>query len=212
MAKNQFLPFATGGGANVTPQAEWESLQALITGFTAGKASSAQINKALRQSTFVASALAQFMLSKTNTDINDNGNISQFISTLVAALNSQSLSRDNPGADIVADNHIPLFRNNLGLNDSMSTDNYGLWWNAALSSLRIRIGGWSIQDSSGGTGTTVTFPQAFDGACLIVIPVPSTGGASEQIGCQSFTNTQAVIQKGASDTEPRSGKYLAIGY
>ena len=212
MAKNQFLPFAIGGGANVTPQAEWENLQALITGFTSGKASSAQINKALRQATFVSSALAQFMASKTNSDITDNGNISGFVSTLQAALNLQSLSRDNPGADIAADNHIPEFRNNLGLNDSMSTDNNGLWWNAALSSLRIRIGGWSIQDSSGGTGTTVTFPQAFPGACLIVIPIPSTGGASEQIGCQSYTNTQAVIQKGASDTEPRSGKYLAIGY
>ncbi len=212
MAKNDFLPFASGAGANVTPQSEWAVLQALATGFISGKASSAQINKALRQSTFVASAIAQFISAKTNSDISDDGNIDGFISKLQAALLTQSLSRSNPGADIAADNNIAAFRNNLNLNDSMSTDNYGLWWNAALSSLRIRIGGWSIQSTTGGTGTTVTFPQAFPGACLIVIPVPSTGGASEQIGCQSFSNTQAVIQKGASDTEPRSGKYLAIGY
>ena len=212
MAKNEFLPFATGAGANVTPQAEWASLQALITGFVSGKASSAQINKALRQSTFVASALAQFITAKTNADVPDDGNVNDFVSRLQNALGQQSLNRENPGADIATDNHTVLFRNNLGLNDSMSTDNNGLWWNAALSSLRIRIGGWSIPSTSGGTGTTVTFPQAFPGACLIVIPVPSTGGASEQIGCQSYTNTQAVIQKGASDTEPRSGKYLAIGY
>ncbi|WP_414162897.1 hypothetical protein ACMGGS_12285 [Superficieibacter sp. BNK-5] len=212
MAKNEFLPFAIGAGANVTSQTEWAALQALVTGFSSGKASSAQINKALRQSTFIASAMAQFIISKTNADILDNGNIESFVSKFQSALAFQSLSRNNPGADIAEDNNELSFRNNLGLNDTMSTDNYGLWWNAALSSLRIRIGGWNIPNTTGGTGTTVIFPQAFPDACLIVIPVPSTGGASEQIGCQSFTNTQAVIQKGASDTEPRSGKYLAIGY
>ncbi|WP_312948134.1 hypothetical protein [Superficieibacter sp.] len=98
------------------------------------------------------------------------------------------------------------------LKDGISTDGNGLWWNAALSSLKMRIGAWSIPGSSGGDGVSITFPQAFPNACLIVIPIPSTGGASEQIGCQGFNKTGAVIQKGASDTNPRSGKYLAIGY
>ncbi|HHS0916091.1 TPA: gp53-like domain-containing protein, partial [Salmonella enterica subsp. enterica] len=49
MAKNDFKPFATGKGANVTSQPDWEALPALLSGFTAGKASSAQVNKALRQ-------------------------------------------------------------------------------------------------------------------------------------------------------------------
>jgi hypothetical protein len=49
MAKNDFKPFATGAGANVMSQADWEALPALLSGFTAGKASSAQVNKAIRQ-------------------------------------------------------------------------------------------------------------------------------------------------------------------
>ena len=52
MAKNDFKPFATGAGANVMSQADWEALPALLSGFTAGKASSAQVNKAIRQSAF----------------------------------------------------------------------------------------------------------------------------------------------------------------
>jgi hypothetical protein len=52
MAKNDFKPFATGASANVITQADYEALTALLTGFQAGKASSAQINKAIRQATF----------------------------------------------------------------------------------------------------------------------------------------------------------------
>ncbi len=86
MAKNDFKPFATGASANVSTQAEYEALTALLTGFQAGKASSAQINKALRQATFVAAALAQYITNKTGQDVPDNGDITAFINKLAAAL------------------------------------------------------------------------------------------------------------------------------
>ena len=38
-------------------QEEWEALPALLSGFTAGKASSAQINKVIRQASFIAARL-----------------------------------------------------------------------------------------------------------------------------------------------------------
>jgi Asp-tRNA(Asn)/Glu-tRNA(Gln) amidotransferase B subunit len=85
MATNNFKPFATGAGANVTPQADYEALTALLTGFQAGKASSAQINKAIRQATFVAAALAQYMTNKTGQDVLDNGDINAFITKMAAA-------------------------------------------------------------------------------------------------------------------------------
>lgn len=65
MAQNDFKSFAVGAGANVTPQADWEALAALVTGFQSGKASSAQINKAIRQASFIAAALAQYTSDKT---------------------------------------------------------------------------------------------------------------------------------------------------
>ncbi|EEP6623276.1 phage tail protein [Salmonella enterica] len=85
MTKNDFKPFATGKGANVTSQPDWEALPALLSGFTAGKASSAQVNKALRQASFIAAALAQYTASKSGQDVLDDGDLSGFIAKMYAA-------------------------------------------------------------------------------------------------------------------------------
>ncbi|WP_242505233.1 gp53-like domain-containing protein [Citrobacter freundii] len=98
------------------------------------------------------------------------------------------------------------------MKDGMSTDGNGLWWDAFSSQLQFRVGDWNIPDAAGGAGTSVTFPKAFKNGCLMVIPIPGNGGASQQIGSQSYSASGAVLQKGASDNNPRSGKYLAIGY
>ncbi|CAH3244027.1 hypothetical protein AI2602V1_1242 [Citrobacter freundii] len=98
------------------------------------------------------------------------------------------------------------------MKDGMSTDGNGLWWDAFSSQLQFRIGDFNIADAAGGAGTSVTFPKAFKNGCLMVIPVPGYGGAAQQIGTQSYSASGAVIQKGASDNNPRSGKYLAVGY
>ncbi|TDT01697.1 hypothetical protein [Erwinia rhapontici] len=86
MATNNIKPFAIGNGANVTSQADYESLSALLTGFQSGKASSAQINKALRQSSFVASVLAQFISNAAGVDVLDNGNATALLNNFIAAL------------------------------------------------------------------------------------------------------------------------------
>ncbi|STW99162.1 Uncharacterised protein [Kluyvera ascorbata] len=85
MAQNDFKPFAIGAGANVTAQADWELLAALATGFQSGKASSAQINKAIRQASFIAAALAQYTSDKTGGDVLDDGDQAAFISKMAAA-------------------------------------------------------------------------------------------------------------------------------
>lgn len=86
MATNQFKAFATAESANVTSQDEWEELPALLSGFQSGKASAAQVNKALRQATFVAAALAQYISDKNNADVLDDGDIAAFITSLSSAL------------------------------------------------------------------------------------------------------------------------------
>ncbi|MDT7176334.1 hypothetical protein RQL86_21020 [Citrobacter freundii] len=433
MATNNFKPFATAANANVTAQADWESLPALLSGFTAGKASSAQVNKAIRQASFIAAALAQYTANKSGLDVLDDGDLNGFIAKMSAAFGKDfqaldatltalaglttganklpyftgtdtasqtdltSVGRDIIGKGTIADiltylglgkNDSPefgglkapsitlrdgkiiltsstdgttlvftvsgepvaeikagsffhkkiisagevlqspkyIFRdgdiifysgpNNLvmqvggkdvatltpenfyhvkqvaaaeslkapkvvlrdgdvnligGANnlviqvggndiasltpgnnffkgkltaetslqvgstcilatdgnltgskwggwldafmkDGMSTDGNGLWWDAFSSQLQFRVGDWSIPDAAGGAGTSVTFPKAFKNGCLMVIPIPGNGGASQQIGSQSYSASGAVLQKGASDNNPRSGKYLAIGY
>lgn len=85
MAKNDFKPFATAANANVTAQADWETLPALLSGFMAGKASSAQVNKAIRQASFIAAALAQYTANKSGQDVLDNGDLNGFITKMAAA-------------------------------------------------------------------------------------------------------------------------------
>ena len=85
MAKNDFKPFATGAGANVMSQADWEGLPALLSGFTSGKAASAEVNKAIRQASFIAAALAQYTANNGITDVLDDGNLNGFITNMVAA-------------------------------------------------------------------------------------------------------------------------------
>ena len=85
MATNNFKAFALDPNANVMSQADWEALPALLSGFTAGKASSAQVNKAIRQASFIAAALAQYTSDKTGDDVLDDGDQAAFIAKMAAA-------------------------------------------------------------------------------------------------------------------------------
>lgn len=85
MATNNFKAFALDPNANVTSQADWEALPALLSGFTAGKASSAQVNKAIRQASFIAAALAQYTANKSGQDVLDNGDLNGFITKMTTA-------------------------------------------------------------------------------------------------------------------------------
>lgn len=82
MPTNDFKAFATGNSANVISQADYLALAALVSGFSSGKASSAQVNKALRQATVMANVLAQFIADSVNVDVLDDGNTAAILSNL----------------------------------------------------------------------------------------------------------------------------------
>ncbi|MEH2664056.1 tail fiber protein [Escherichia coli] len=117
MAKNDFKAFATGKNANVMSQEEWEALPALLSGFTAGKASSAQVNKVIRQASFIAAALAQFVSDKTQRDVLDNGDLPGFVELLGSGFAVEYLSRKNPFGDIKSDGTVKTALSNLGLGE-----------------------------------------------------------------------------------------------
>jgi len=81
---NNFLPFATGGGANVEPQSSYAADPLLPIGNQPGVAVSALNNKALRQGTVIASQIAQFMANKTGTDLLDDGNMVKLLAQMFA--------------------------------------------------------------------------------------------------------------------------------
>lgn len=94
MATNDIKAFAAAGGANVLTQAEYLALAALSTGFTAGKANSKEVNKALRQATLVAAAFAQFVVDKGGVDVLDDGNVSGLSTKILSAINKTSQPLD----------------------------------------------------------------------------------------------------------------------
>lgn len=113
MPTNDFKPFATAGGANVSTQAEYLALAALSTGWQSGKASSKEVNKAVRQATFIAAALAQFVSDKGAVDVLDDGNLAGFGTNLIAAMNKTSQPLDATltalAALVGAANKLPYF-------------------------------------------------------------------------------------------------------
>lgn len=85
---NDFLPFAVGGSANVEAQATWVAETTLLAnGFQSGVAESAKFNKALRQSSIIAAAVAQF-IANSGPNVVDDGTTSTIVTNLTAAINS----------------------------------------------------------------------------------------------------------------------------
>lgn len=82
-----FVPFATANNANVTPQATYIAEPTTSAGFSSGVAPSADCNKAWRQGTMIAAAVANFISNELGINIPDDGNLTNLILNLTAAIN-----------------------------------------------------------------------------------------------------------------------------
>lgn len=82
MATNDFLPFATGAGANVLSQSDYAALPAVSTGYQSGIAKSQQLNKTWRQSSIMAAVLAQFIADQTGVNSVDDGTTATLLANL----------------------------------------------------------------------------------------------------------------------------------
>lgn len=178
MPTNDFKAFATGNGANVISQADYLALAALVSGFSSGKASSAQVNKALRQATVMANVLAQFIADSANVDVLDDGNTAAILSNLknsmpgrllgVQVVTSSALITKSAGAKKW---RIRALGAGAGSSAAPATDAgqvsisngggagayaEGIYDVSALSSATVTIG-------SGGVGGTAISPYGGDG-------------------------------------------------
>ncbi|MCA8177437.1 hypothetical protein LGM48_24260 [Burkholderia multivorans] len=91
--QNDFLPFATGPGANVVDQATYAALGALTTGFLSGTAQSGQLNKVWRQSSIMAAVIAQFIVAQTGQAAVDDGTTATLLANFTKAVNAASKQR-----------------------------------------------------------------------------------------------------------------------
>lgn len=92
--EQDFLPFATGAGANVLTQSAYAALAALSTGYQSGVANSAQLNKTWRQSSIAAAILAQFIVNNSGQPAIDDGTTATLLTNLATAVSV--CARQNP--------------------------------------------------------------------------------------------------------------------
>lgn len=238
MAKNDFKAFATDRNANVMSQEEWEALPALISGFTAGKASSAQVNKVIRQASFIAAALAQFVSDKTQRDVLDNGDLPGFVELLGSGFAVEYLSRKNPFGDIKSDGTVKTALENLGLGDisvagvatgSMGETGYAIFPMMIGGTRKTLIMQWGVMTSlrSGGT-VDINLPIAFPTMVMqayathdnviqtarptvyAIAPTSRTTITATAMSLRADSVGAAVTR--SSDSDLCYGRYLAIGY
>lgn len=226
---NQFKPFAIGENANVTSQSDWEALDALSKGFQSGKASSAQVNKALRQATFIASALAQYTANKYGQDVLDDGNLDNFVTLFMQALAVQCLSRNNPFGDIASDGSdaVETALNNLGIKSSAKRD-VGSGTNQIpdmsffASSFSTSGGGayfyqpngtlvqYSYAEITGPGPWTLSFPVAFPNECRSIVMTDAGAGAFSP-GAQILSKTQFNAYSKAPEGQKVGFYFICIG-
>lgn len=215
MAKNDFKAFATDRNANVISQEEWEALPALLSGFTAGKASSAQVNKVIRQASFIAAALAQFVSDKTQRDVLDNGDLPGFVELLGSGSAVEYLSRKNPFGDIKSDGTVKTALENLGLRASgQYTDNLLFTGPDGLKIQVFRRTLANLTTVGVVNSVPVTFPVPFPVNCWGVFSTKLTWVQITN-SCEWVSNTgftAQVMMNIAVNTNTSDAMFLAIGY
>jgi len=92
MATNEFLPFATAGGANVQTQAEYAAEPSRLAGVVAGRAKSSLANKSWRQSASMAAMLGAY-LANNNHDALDDGDVDALLDGFTASVRALAANR-----------------------------------------------------------------------------------------------------------------------
>lgn len=100
MATSQIVPFAIAPGANVQDLASYTAASATASGFSAGVANSAALNRAWRQSSFMAAGLAG-LLAANGVDALDDGDLAALVAKLTGLFGSTTRSQKLPGGLIL---------------------------------------------------------------------------------------------------------------
>ena len=97
MPTNDFLAFATAGGANVVDQPTYAAAGYVAPGRSSGILPSNVYNKINRQGNWIAHCLAQFMVDTTGSNVLDDGNYPNWLATFQAAIIATSPTNASTG-------------------------------------------------------------------------------------------------------------------
>lgn len=233
MATNNFKPFGIGAGANVTAQADYEALAALLSGFQSGKASSAQINKAIRQATVMSYVLAQFIANSSGNNVLDNGDTATIITNLITALKANSandflqtlnnlveIKNAGTGAQASA-------RTNLGLGTAATAtvgagtnqipDMNSFTRSAGASGYQKLPGGIIIQWGAstagvGGLNAVIPFTIQFPSLCAEIVASYDNGSANIVSGAAGNIDLATFNLRCSAASGSFVFRWIAIGY
>lgn len=100
MATSQIVPFAIAPGANVQDLATYTAAAATASGFASGVANSGALNRAWRQSSFMAAGLAG-LLTANGFDVPDDGNLTNLVNNLKNLFGGNTQLQRLPGGMIL---------------------------------------------------------------------------------------------------------------
>ncbi|MFP2422249.1 gp53-like domain-containing protein [Pseudescherichia vulneris] len=181
---NNFKAFALDPNANVMSQADWEGLPALLSGFTAGKASSAQVNKAIRQATTIGALVGQF-IANSGVDALDNGDVAGLVTKFTNAITT------NLGLGTAATKNVGTGTGQIPDMGSFSNSLAVSGYQKLPGGLIIQWGSFNVSATSGVGTTDVTFPLAFPLSMRGLSGIMSTNDPSQRfIGFDIATTTK----------------------
>lgn len=195
---NDFKAFATDANANVTSQEEWETLTALKKGFSSGKASSAQVSKALRQPSTMAAVLGQF-IANAELDALDDGDVDGLVAKLATAITTNLGLGEAAKRDVgTGENQIPDINSFLSVTGAAGYQKLPsgliIQWGSATAGL----------GATGNTGNAINFSVPFPNICHQVVVSYDNGGGKVIAGAAgSFTKTNFLMRCDAT-----SGVYV----
>ncbi|WP_289993977.1 phage tail protein [Photorhabdus laumondii] len=118
MSKNDFKAFAISNNANVVSQERYEESRDLLSGFPPNDVPTHLLNKVLRQSSTIASVVANFIATQSGDDVLDDGDISKLTAQLNRAL-EQKITAKIPSASLTQKGIVQL-TNEMGNNDTLA--------------------------------------------------------------------------------------------
>ncbi|WP_323838448.1 gp53-like domain-containing protein [Photorhabdus africana] len=193
-AKNDFKAFAIDSNANVPSQPLYEASTDLLSGFPDKQVIDNYIlNKALRQASTISSAIADFIVTESGTDVLDDGNVTKISAQFKSVLDKKIAKCCN-----------------LNVNTANKVVNG--WWKCGDTGIIIQ---WGQANGCGTINDYRYFPIPFPNACFQIVATYSefnsfgAGVAALPVSASQFLVT---CRNSAYQLEGNFVRYLAIGY
>ncbi len=220
MATNELLPFATGAGANIQTQAEYAADAQRSSGNIPGVARSALVNKAIRQSSFAASMIGQFIADQGGINVVDDGDVAGLKTDFIASIRAYLQTQVATTAQAQAQTENTLLLTPLRLADSFKGANQVLSGNGRQNlpgGVKLQWGSISITTVSGsGSLATAVFSQAYTSWRQVVLLERSN---TNTIQYKAYDNDSALltgiqinlVAVGGAGGIPVPVQYIAVG-